>query len=76
MTTTTADTTPPDPIRHLIDAVTALSFAAHDLHELQDPGAKIAALRQDCAEYADEAGDLLHHFRRLLDSDALGGGSR
>lgn len=58
------DATPPDPIRHLINATTALSLAARDLHQLQD-----AALRQDCAEHADEADALLHLFRRLLDSD-------
>lgn len=70
------DNTPPDPIRHLIAAVTALSFAVRDLHELQDPGTKASALRQDCTEHADEAHDLLRHLRHLLDSDALGGDSR
>lgn len=63
---TSREGTPFDPIRHLIDAVTALGFAARDLHEAQAPETNVVALHQDCAEHADELEDFLRHIRCLL----------
>jgi hypothetical protein len=70
-----SDSTSPDPIRHLIDAVVSLGLATRDLHGLNTTDSRKAALRQDCAEYADEAGDLLRDLRGQLDANPDAGGT-
>ena len=53
------NTTQPDPIPHLIAAVTELGFALRDLDASRPALVRNAPLAQDSAEYADEIETLL-----------------
>lgn len=53
------NTVQPDPIPHLIAAVTELSFALRDLDASRPAVLSHTSLAQDSEEYADEIGALL-----------------
>lgn len=59
----------PDPIPHLIDAVTSLSFALRDLDASRAQLVAHAPLAQDGEEYADEISTLIALILKRLRMD-------
>lgn len=65
------NSTPPDPIPHLIAAVTELGFALRDLDASRPAMLLHAPIAQDGEEYADEIHTLITLIlRRLRDDDS------